>query len=200
MEKYRAGAHCIGYGCDKGAHPCSISGMRTEQTYILPEPYVFVASGGGKLSPAQVVASMASFMSADTTHPYKVTIGTDSEGMADKRADFVTAIVIHRVGNGGIYFYRRIVGEKKFHTLRDRIYGEVLLSLEIAHHFLSVARAASLPHFDFEIHVDVGTEGATKSMLQELVGMIRANNFTAKTKPDSYAASKVADRHGMKND
>lgn len=174
--------------------------MQHAQNNNLPEPYLFAASSGAKLNAAQVVSAMAAFMTADTTHSYKVTIGTDSEGMADKRADFVTAIVIHRVGNGGIYFYRRIVGDKKFHTLRDRIYSEVLLSLEIAHHFLSVARAAALPHFDFEIHVDVGTEGATKSMLQELVGMIRANNFTAKTKPDSYAASKVADRHGMKND
>jgi len=28
-----------------------------------------------------------------------------------------------------------------------------------------------------------------------VVGMIRANNFEARTKPESYAASNVADRH-----
>jgi predicted RNase H-related nuclease YkuK (DUF458 family) len=171
-----------------------------QQTGEIPAPYLFTASSGARLTAEQVVAALAAFMQESHTHTYKVTIGSDSEAMADKRADFVTAIVIHRVGNGGIYFYRRIVGDKKFHTLRDRIYNEVLLSLEIAHHFLRVAKEAALPHFDFEIHVDVGTEGATRSMLQELVGMIRANNFIAKTKPDSYAASKVADRHGMKND
>ncbi|MEK7506005.1 MAG: ribonuclease H-like YkuK family protein, partial [Patescibacteria group bacterium] len=33
------------------------------------------------------------------------------------------------------------------------------------------------------------------NLIQEVVGMVRANNFEAKTKPDSYAASKVADRH-----
>jgi len=32
-------------------------------------------------------------------------------------------------------------------------------------------------------------------MIQEVVGMIRANNFEARTKPESYAASNVADRH-----
>jgi len=32
-------------------------------------------------------------------------------------------------------------------------------------------------------------------MMQELLGMIRANNFEARTKPESYAASSVADRH-----
>ncbi len=166
----------------------------------LPQPYLFTASSGARLNATEVVAAMAKFMAAEPKRDYKITIGTDSEGLADKRADFVTAIVIHRVGNGGIYFYRRILATKKFHTLRDRIYNEVLLSLEIAHHFLETAKKEQLPHFDFEIHIDVGMDGATRTMLQELVGMIRANNFTAKTKPDSYAASKVADRHGMKND
>jgi len=166
----------------------------------LPQPYLFTTSSGAKINAKEVVASMAAFMSADPKRQYKVTLGTDSESMVDRHADFVTAIVIHRVGNGGIYFWRRIVGPNKYHTLRDRMYGEVMLSLEIAHHFLETAKKETLPHFDFEIHVDVGSQGATKSMLQELVGMIRANNFTAKTKPDSYAASKVADRHGKKND
>lgn len=166
----------------------------------VPKPYLFTASSGSKIEVRDVVQRMASFMAADTRRSYKVTIGTDSEALHDKRADFVTAIVVHRVGNGGIYFWRRIVGGQKFHTLRERIYNEVLLSLEIAHLFLETAKAEQLPHFDFEIHVDVGEGGETKSMLQELVGMIRANNFTAKTKPDSYAASKVADRHGLKND
>jgi predicted RNase H-related nuclease YkuK (DUF458 family) len=166
----------------------------------LPQPYLFTTGTGARISVTEVVAQMASFIAASPKHSYKVTLGSDSEQMADKRADFVTAIVIHRVGNGGIYFWRRIVGNSKYHTLRDRMYGEVMLSLEIAHEFLETAKKEELPHFDFEIHVDVGNDGATKSMLQELVGMIRSNNYIAKTKPDSYAASKVADRHGMKND
>ncbi len=166
----------------------------------LPQPYLFTTGNGSRIPVSEVVAQMAGFIAASPKHTYKVTLGSDSEQLADKRADFVTAIVIHRVGNGGIYFWRRIVGNSKYHTLRDRMYGEVMLSLEIAHLFLETAKKEGLPHFDFEIHVDVGNDGATRSMLQELVGMIRASNYTAKTKPDSYAASKVADRHGMKND
>jgi len=52
-----------------------------------------------------------------------------------------------------------------------------------------------VPHYDFEIHVDVGENGATKAMIQELVGMVRAHNFEARIKPESYAASNVADKH-----
>ncbi len=164
------------------------------------EAYLFTASNGLKIGPADVVSQLLHFMQASPAHSYKITIGTDSEHLSDKRGDFVTAIVIHRIGNGGIYFYRRLVDDKKFFTLRDRMIREAMISLEIAHAFLAETANVRMPKFDFEIHVDVGENGATRTMLQEITGMIRANNFAVKTKPDSYAASKVADRHGAKND
>ena len=165
----------------------------------------FHSSFGLTLSITQVVQTLVDFMRADETANYKITIGSDSERRADGSADFVTAIVIHRVGNGGRYFFRRALIGKKFHTLRDRIYEEVLLSLATAKELVETVKALSLPWFsaeggpasgwDFEIHVDVGENGETRAMIQELVGMVRAHNFAAKTKPESYAASKVADRH-----
>ena len=156
---------------------------------------LFNTSLGLKLSTEQIVTELIRFMRADEQRRYKVTIGSDSELGANGAADFVTAIVIHRVGNGGRYFWRRLMPAKRFHTLRDRILDEVLMSLAVANEFLAAARQSQLPTFDFEIHVDVGENGVTKSMIQEVVGMIRAHNFEARTKPDSYAASKVADRH-----
>ena len=157
--------------------------------------YAFNSSLGLQLSAEQVGREIVDFMKADTHREYKITLGTDSQKDADNTADFVTAIVIHRVGNGGRYFWRRIQGPEKFHTLRARITQEVLISLEVAKHFLGELKNLEVPKYDFEIHVDVGENGATRTMLQELVGMIRANNFEVRTKPDSYAASKVADRH-----
>ena len=161
----------------------------------------FNTSLGIRLSPEQVVREIVNFMQADPNREYKVTIGTDSLRAQDATADFVTAIVVHRVGNGGRYFWRRIDTEDKFYTLRDRIWQEVVISLDIAKKFISLLTATSeaiaeqKPRFDFEIHIDVGENGATKSMIQELTGMIRANHFEAKTKPESYAASNIADRH-----
>lgn len=155
----------------------------------------FLTTFGLQLTIPQVVAEVVRFMKADEKRSYKVVIGTDSEQLATKSADFVTAVVVHRVGNGGRYFWRRIeLG--KFHTLRDRIIQEVLLSLDIAKGvLLELQKQAKGPEWDFEIHADVGENGETKTLIQEVVGMIRANNFEAKTKPESYAASKVADRH-----
>lgn len=142
----------------------------------------------------EVVANIVDFMRAEPLRRYKVTIGTDSELLAGKSADFVTAIVVHRVGNGGRYFWRRFeLG--KFHNLRERIIREVLISLEVAEKVLSELKKSPLPEFDFEIHADIGRNGPTKAMIEEVVAMIRASNFQVRTKPDSYAASNVADRH-----
>ncbi len=133
-------------------------------------------------------------MAFDMKRRYKITIGTDSERIAGNQADFVSAVVVHRVGNGGRYFWRRVeLG--KFHTLRDRIIKEVLLSLELAQEVLAELKKIKDISFDFEIHADIGENGETKVMIQEVVGMIRAHNFEVRTKPGSYAASNVADRH-----
>jgi len=149
----------------------------------------------------RVVQEIIAFMKIDPRRRYKVMIGTDSEWLSSKNADFVTAVVVHRVGNGGRYFWRRAqIG--KFHTLRDRIIKEVLLSLDLGKELLVELKklsdesfAGAGPLWDFEIHADVGENGPTKAMIQEVVGMIRAMNFEPITKPGSYAASNVADRH-----
>ena len=149
---------------------------------------------GMDYTPEEVGAATLAFMKADPDRKYSITIGTDSELYNRTSADFVTAIVVHRIGNGAIYFWRRIKLDN-FHTIRDRILREVMISLDTAKLAISQLRKLDTPEFSLEIHVDVGENGETKSMIQELVGMIRANDFKAITKPDSYAASSVADRH-----
>lgn len=146
------------------------------------------------LTPEEVVKEIIDFMHTDPARHYKVTIGTDSGLLSTKNADFVTAIVVHRVGNGGRYFWRRFeLG--KFHTLRDRIIREVLISLDVAKDILTELKKSDLPEFAFEIHADIGMNGPTNAVIQEVMGMIRAHNFEPKMKPESYAASNVADRH-----
>jgi len=40
----------------------------------------------------------------------------------------------------------------------------------------------------------VGGNGATKDMVREVTGLIKGNGFEPKIKPESFAASNVADR------
>ncbi len=154
----------------------------------------FKSPFGLELKSAEVAKEIVRYMLADQKRKYKIIVGSDSLLRHDKSADFVSAIVVHRVGNGGRYFWRRIE-LAKFYTLRDRIIREVLLSLDVAKEILEKLRDAKAPDFDFEIHADIGENGETKVMIQEVVGMIRAHNYEARTKPMSYAASSVADRY-----
>ena len=48
---------------------------------------------------------------------------------------------------------------------------------------------------DLEIHLDVGEKGQTKDLIREVVGMVVGSGFDARIKPDSFGASKVADKY-----
>ena len=155
----------------------------------------FNDSFGRKLNLEDVAKEVISFMKENDRRDYKVIIGSDSQGLVDKTADFVTAVVVHRVGNGGRYFWTRSSSLGKFYTLKSRMIQEALFSIDVAKDILKFLGKSETPHYSFEIHADVGEKGDTRMVINEIVGMIRANNFEVKTKPESYAASKVADRH-----
>lgn len=70
------------------------------------------------------------------------------------------------------------------------------MSLEVAQDMVpSLREAVSPAKYDLEIHIDVGSLGPTRDMIKEVVGMVNGNGFTAKTKPESWGASSVADKH-----
>ncbi len=152
----------------------------------------FHSACGEQLSIKKVACEVINFMRAEPGYHYNVVIGTDSENHT--ATDFITAIVVHRVGRGGRYFWRRFEKDK-ISALRQRIYEEVLLSLETAKTFIEFLKKENDIDFSFEIHVDIGSIGPTKTMIQEVIGMVRGFGFDVKIKPEAYAASSVADRH-----
>ena len=160
----------------------------------VPADRSFCDSFGLRLNIPQVVAEIGRFIRMEPGFKYVVGVGTDSERIAGGNADFVTAIVIRRVGNGGRYFWKR-KNCGPFHTLRDRIIQEALFSIETAGEVLSELKKVSDVDFNFEVHADIGMGGDTREMMNEVVGMIRAYNYEVKVKPESYAATNVADRH-----
>lgn len=153
----------------------------------------FFTSAGEKITTQDMLEHIRVFAAERKDVQYKIIIGTDSLGSNSSTTDFVTALVIQRVGNGGKYFWRRLKQEPIF-NFRDRIIKEVLLSLSTATSILEILKQLEF-EFEFEVHVDVGLNGRTNSLISEVTGMIRGYNFPFKTKPDSYAASSVADKH-----
>ncbi|MCX6794356.1 MAG: hypothetical protein NTY06_04625, partial [Candidatus Gottesmanbacteria bacterium] len=85
----------------------------------------------GELELPQIREKILMFLSQDPDRKYQLVVGTDSQPHNGSGVDFVTAIVIHRVGTGGIYFWKRTVN-KKHYVLRDRMYAEATMSLEMA--------------------------------------------------------------------
>ena len=148
----------------------------------------------GSLELASVRQHILSFLAREPERKYQIVVGTDSQPHNGAGVDFVTAIVIHRVGSGGIYFWKRVVN-KKHYILRQRMYEEAALSMETADSVLTLLHKDGITKYDVEIHVDIGAFGETREMIAEIVGMIRGSGYNVKTKPDSYAASKVADRY-----
>ena len=47
---------------------------------------------------------------------------------------------------------------------------------------------------DFQVHMDIGTKGATAEFISELEGWVTAYSFKYKIKPESYASSTIADK------
>ncbi|MFH1610209.1 MAG: ribonuclease H-like YkuK family protein, partial [Candidatus Bipolaricaulota bacterium] len=76
----------------------------------------------GKLSFSEVVDEVLAMMAAAPEDHYDVVVGTDSQTYYDE-VEYVAAIVVHRVGKGGRYFWRRTKDERP-QSLRERIYRE----------------------------------------------------------------------------
>lgn len=159
---------------------------------------VFISPTQGPLEVSDVISEVANFVSEDPSSFYRVVIGTDSQTKSvagEPEIDFVTALVVHRRGHGGRYFWRKEKVAKK-PILRDKIYTETTISLATAEEVVPLLREAVSPaKYDLEIHIDVGALGPTRDMIKEVVGMVNGSGYTAKTKPESWGASSVADKH-----
>ena len=164
---------------------------------------IFQSYTHGILTITEIINKIKYFLEEVPDAQYSLVIGTDSH---EKRAanekygntiNLVTAILIHRKGFGGKYFWRR-QEQKNIHSLREKIYAETMVSLTFASIFVPLFKKTlngSSPNYNLEIHVDVGEHGDTRNMIKEVVGLVTGNGFVAKTKPDAYAASYVADKH-----
>ena len=60
----------------------------------------------GQLCWQEALAKMIWFMGRDTKGHYEIIIGTDSEAQ-NGNADFVSAVIVHKKGKGGVYFWGR---------------------------------------------------------------------------------------------
>lgn len=159
------------------------------------EGIIFKSQRLGAITFQEMIKEVICYVKKEPGRFYKIIIGTDSN--ASDFCSLVTAVTVLRVGNGGIHFWTESE-EKKFHSLRDRIWQEAISSITLAQEIRSVLKKELGDDFFWdgnEIHADIGINGPTKEMIDGVVGMIKGYDFTPVIKPYAFAASCVADRH-----
>lgn len=132
----------------------------------------FISPTWGKMTLTEVKNNIEQYLQADDQARYKVVIGTDSRTTKESTL-FVTALIIHRVGKGARFFFRK-VKNKPLLDLRYRIYRETELSLELTELLKKQGIADLLVQWPIEIHIDIGQVGETKKLIQEVVGWATA--------------------------
>lgn len=159
---------------------------------------MFVSPTKGNVTALKMIKLISLFVEEEPGSFYRLVIGTDSQTKRLKgqpETDFVSAVVVHRQGKGAKYFWRK-TKISSIPVLRDKIYTETQMSLDLAQEIVPLIREYVKPsRYDLEIHIDVGSLGPTREMIREVVGMVNGNGFKAKTKPESWGASSVADKH-----
>ncbi len=159
----------------------------------------FHSPSKGVLKTSKMINEVSGFVDEEPSSFYRLVIGTDSQSRkvnGRSEVDYVTAVVVHRIGKGARYFWKKQKRQEKKFVLRDKIYTETLMSLNVAQEIVPEIRKQISPKkYDLEIHIDVGPLGPTRDMIREVVGMVAGNGFTARTKPEAWGASTVADKH-----
>lgn len=151
-----------------------------------------------------VFTYVINFIKQDCNSSYRLSIGTDSQVKSNSTV-FVTAIVIHRIGKCAWGCVNKIIIPYKINSIREKISIEANLTLQIVNEI-------SINYFDKllnsvincldegtdfynEIHIDIGKNGKTRSMINEIIKYFSGLGFSTKIKPESYAASSYANKY-----
>ena len=157
----------------------------------------FYSPSKGNLKIEEVINEIFNYIQEKPEKFYDIIVGCDSSSGLEPY--FPAVIVALRKGEGGRFFLKKIsYNDRKFYNWKERILEEVMLSCQLAlclrENF--VQKLESLSNYQFRyIHADVGENGATKDMVKEVTGLIRGNGFEPRIKPESFAASVIADRY-----
>jgi uncharacterized protein len=162
----------------------------------------------GSMPVKQVIQELIDYIIERPEKFYDIIVGCDSS--SSETPDFPLVVVILRTGEGGRFFVKKISYKNRvFYQWKQRILEEVLLSCEFAlwlrenfeKEFAAAAQKLNgkINHnLNYQlryIHADIGEKGQTSDMIKEIVGLIKGNGFEPRIKPESFAASSVADRY-----
>jgi hypothetical protein len=114
-------------------------------------------------------------------------VGSDSQHYGGT-TNYVTVVAVIDPGHGGRVFYRR-QSIARAQSLAHKLFFEAELSLDTA-----VVLSRSFAH-DIVVHVDANEDlrHMSSQYVRSLAGMVLGYGFQVRVKPDSWAATHVAD-------
>lgn len=158
----------------------------------------FISPTYGQLTMEQVVEQIQKTVEMHPHDAFNIMIGTDSQNFDDTK--IVLVILLRRIGKGGTFFYQ-VTRQPRIDDIRSKLFTETQMSLECANllidkfEWLNEHTGFDYTQFGgFTIHVDAGPNGKTCAVIPEIVGWVHSCGYECTTKPDSCAASSVADR------
>jgi hypothetical protein len=134
------------------------------------------------------IGNVVDFVRGEAREGQVVHLGTDSLQLR-RHTRFVTVVAILTPGRGGRAIWTR-VESPRIASLRERLLREVWLSVELGLKLDPVVPGA------LHVHIDANPVARYRSSayVQELVGLVVSQGFRAVIKPESWAASRAADR------
>lgn len=129
-----------------------------------------------------------------------VYIGTDSKVYSHKgepMVAYVTVIILHFGTSKGAKIFKSHRTDRYYGQIRQRLMMEVTDAIDAGMKIVDV-----IGDRGFEIHLDINRDERYKSsdLVKEATGYVLGTlGFEPKLKPDSFAASSVADRFAVKD-
>lgn len=154
-----------------------------------------------KISLDEVAVSVYNYICEDESATYHIFAGADSQ--RDKgRTCYVTVISITRDGNGGINFVNKNVLKERI-TMKQRIWKEATDALFTFQQLIEKLdekgiNGLNAPIEHDQIHIDIGENGKSRELINEITGMIEAYGFKAVIKPDAFVAQCIANKFSKK--
>lgn len=154
-----------------------------------------------KLSLDEVAKDIYNYVCEDTSHTYNIFTGADSQREKGKTC-YVTVISITREGCGGKnYIWKEVVKEKI--QMRQRIWNEATRAVTSFTQLNKLLEDLGIDYTDVlvesdQVHADVGFNGQSRELINEITGYIEAYGFKAVIKPDAFVAQCIANKFTKK--
>lgn len=141
----------------------------------------------GEMTLTEVVKDIKNYIK-ESSVPVEIVVGTDSQNTDQTK--FVVVLAMYRVGQGGRFFYH-VEKTKLVKELRTKIYQETQMTLNFAEKLTTEMIENDIYH-DIIVHLDVGSNGKTKEMINEISGWVKEMGYISKIKPEGWCAFAIA--------